>query len=65
METKEIKVKQVEAKKEQKISVSYTLKAFAKNCVKLKKLGYLNDSDFKTLTEIKNKMIEKYLKNEF
>ncbi len=52
-------------KKKQKTSVSYTLKSFGNNTKKLKEAGYLDDGEEKTLNELKEKMLKKYLENEF
>lgn len=47
------------------ISISYTLKAFAKNIIKLSQAGIVSEKENRTLTEIKNKAVQKYIQKEY
>lgn len=50
--------------RKQKISGSYTVKAFAENAKKLKELGYIDNTDLNKLKEIHNKALIEYQKTQ-
>lgn len=52
-------------KKKQKISVSYTLKAFKGNIDKLKELGLVSAKQDEDLREIQKNIVDAYVKREF
>lgn len=58
-------MEQTKTKKKQKVSVSYTLKAFGKNIEKLKEMGLIDAKQDVELKKIKENVIENYIKKEF
>lgn len=58
-------VEKVKEKKKQKISVSYTLKAFGGNISKLKEAKMITDEDAKTLEKIHDKAVKTWIGMEF
>ncbi len=51
--------------KKQKVSVTYTLKAFRKNIEKLNEMGLIDKEEVKMLDKIREKIIRKWTENEF
>lgn len=52
-------------KKVQKVSKSYTVKAFGENIAKIIKMGYVSEADGKILMQIQKKTVEAYVKETF
>jgi hypothetical protein len=52
-------------KKVQKVSISYTLKSFANNNVKLREAGIISEETYQKLIEIKNSAVNAWTQTEF
>lgn len=62
---KKLQTMEMTEKKKQQPSKSYTLKSFAENIQKFKAFGWMDEQDEKLIEEIKQRLIEKYTKDEF